>query len=395
MQDKLLKQEQYWKTKLEHIESQHRSDIENVFAQLKLTQEAANRMKKDYESKFNVLEKQTISQPKIPTAQSERLSNISRSVENAHSQDHSESESSSALKYTKEKYSKNNVSSNTPKCSKKIKIASKNDEESSKNSKRTDLIIEDFNSESSQEPKNTLQEDLYSRAPENKIAEIKIDEKMKKSSESGFVRAQNSNSDFKSASNKGNLDRKSLSEIYSEDTVDVLESSDEKFKHRSKKKNNLEKFHSQAIKSTTKLDVRESKKKSPENNHYENFKGKGNKLKMQPSTSQSEESETEIETETSVTESEGLLSESLDENPKVNKLHSPIANKFNKKMLSENPLDLNELKNNLQNNFNDQLRKLGIDPEWNGIPKVTYKEKLEILKHQKKLNSKVIYFNFD
>lgn len=373
MQGKLLKQEEYWKIKLEHLESQHRADIENVFAQLKLNQETANRMKWDYESQINDLKKQSICQSKILTTQSEHLSHISRGVQDAHSQAHSESESSSSLKYYKQKYSKSTVLNNIPKSSKKIKIVSKGfyKKESSKKAKKMDLIFENRDSVSSQQQHKTLQEDspqvehfssknLYSRAPEKKTPEIKINKKIKKSSESAFVTAQDFNSVLKSASNEGNLDTKLLSEEYCEDTIDLSECSDNKFQRSSKNKNNLAKLHSQSTKS----------------NH-------------------SEESELSSEKETesvkSVSETEGLSSEIFDENPKPNKFKSPISKKYNTKIQNENPMALNELKNNLQNNFGDQLRKLGIDPEWNGIPNATYKEKLKVLRHHKKLNSEVIF----
>ncbi|XP_033232263.1 uncharacterized protein LOC117183153 isoform X2 [Belonocnema kinseyi] len=367
---KLLKQDEYWKIKLEHLESQHHADIENVIAQLKLTQETANRMTRDYESKINDLQNQCICQSQIFTAQNEHLSHMSRGVQDAHSRDHSECKRSSALKYAKHKYSKSSIPSNIPESCKKIKMVLKgfNEKESSKKAKKAELIFEYLDSVPSQEQKKPLQEDssqieyfssenLYSRAPEKKTSEIKIQNKMKKSFESGFVTVQDFNSVLKSALNEGNLDRKLLSEEYSEDTIDLSEFRDDKFHRSSMNKNNLEKFHSQATKSN-----------------------------------QSEESELSSEKESepvkSVSETEELSSESLYENPEPDKFKSPISKKFNKKIQHENPLALNEQKNNLKNNFGDQLRKLGIDPEWNGIPNATYKEKFEILKHQKKLNSK-------
>ncbi|KAJ8684126.1 hypothetical protein QAD02_019918 [Eretmocerus hayati] len=77
---KLNSQEDYWKSKLEKLEEQHRRDIESLFEQLKTAQESSNRMKCEYEEKVSFLERQSIDQSKLLSAQSERLTNITRDL---------------------------------------------------------------------------------------------------------------------------------------------------------------------------------------------------------------------------------------------------------------------------------------------------------------------------
>ena len=77
---KLVEQEDYWKSKIEQIESQHHNDIENLFKQLKLTQESAIHMKTEYEEKVSSLEKQSIEQSKLLNAQSEQLNYLTKGM---------------------------------------------------------------------------------------------------------------------------------------------------------------------------------------------------------------------------------------------------------------------------------------------------------------------------
>ena len=37
---------------------------------------------------------------------------------------------------------------------------------------------------------------------------------------------------------------------------------------------------------------------------------------------------------------------------------------------------------------------MGLDPEWTGIPEATYKQKVEVIKHQQNIASKVHKYKF-
>ncbi|KAJ8871907.1 hypothetical protein PR048_028247 [Dryococelus australis] len=54
-----------------------------------------------------------------------------------------------------------------------------------------------------------------------------------------------------------------------------------------------------------------------------------------------------------------------------------------------NPNILTELKGDLQDILERRLRELGIDPEWEGIPKATFMQKMSTVKHQQNITAKV------
>lgn len=80
VENKFKKQEQYWRTKLGELESQHQKDIKNLFSQLKLTQESANNMKIEYEQKIVNLEKQTKNQHQILNVQNEKINSLTKGI---------------------------------------------------------------------------------------------------------------------------------------------------------------------------------------------------------------------------------------------------------------------------------------------------------------------------
>ncbi|KAG9428660.1 zinc finger protein DZIP1L isoform X1 [Apis mellifera carnica] len=68
---------------------------------------------------------------------------------------------------------------------------------------------------------------------------------------------------------------------------------------------------------------------------------------------------------------------------KVNDLERQTANQSN--ILIEQKHNYKSLQASLMNVFEQKLKDLGIDPEWQGIPKTTFKQKMDILKHHHKL----------
>lgn len=60
-----------------------------------------------------------------------------------------------------------------------------------------------------------------------------------------------------------------------------------------------------------------------------------------------------------------------------------------KQAVASNPHILTKLKENLQSLMNQRLRELGIDPEWSGVPQVTFAQKMVTLQHQQNLTAKV------
>lgn len=44
--------------------------------------------------------------------------------------------------------------------------------------------------------------------------------------------------------------------------------------------------------------------------------------------------------------------------------------------------------------FDAKLRELGIDPEWLGVPEVTFQQKMETIKHNQNMFLKVIFLFF-
>lgn len=71
-------------------------------------------------------------------------------------------------------------------------------------------------------------------------------------------------------------------------------------------------------------------------------------------------------------------------------LYSIIVHYYSmEEVLASNPEILKELKTELIHLLDRRLQGLGIDPEWSGVPKKTFKTKLAVLKHHQKITAKV------
>ena len=321
---------------------------------------------------------------------------IQSKLKETYSQINSDSESSSISKYFI-----NNSSGKIPKNRKFIEIDSNgfNKRESLKNLKKTILVLEDLHNLSIQESKKIFEDDphrsenLYSKSFENNNPETKKHKKIE-AFQSRLDTAQNSNSVLKLTLNRRNLNRKSPYKEYSKGTTDFLNLSDEKFRHMSINEIYFGKSHTQKKKNT--IDICGSEQTTRENSRQGNLKKKKKKLENQSFQSESVDNElnSKINTEvdTSVSESKRrLFFESINENPKYIKANAfPVSKIFDEESMNDNLFIVDELKSSLQKNFDNKLQMLGIDPEWNGIPKATYKEKFRSLTYQKKTKSKVI-----
>lgn len=102
---KLAKQEEYWKAKLDQLENQHRKDIDNLFTQLKVTQESSSHIKLEYEEKVSFLEKQSHDQSRLLSSQSEQLKNLSRGMLDGQKHKVNETETKTKKSQTSEKES--------------------------------------------------------------------------------------------------------------------------------------------------------------------------------------------------------------------------------------------------------------------------------------------------
>jgi len=358
MQVKLQTQENYWKAKIEDMEAQHHRDIEKLTTELKVTQQIADRIKFEYASKVQDLEKQSIDQSNMLIEQRKQLNSLSREINNSQTQinNHKTRE-----KHTTEfhksplltiKHSNNYNENRTYK--------------SSNNFEDPEMMIEDIGSESSQEYNDKLSITAQTQYMSNKDNTIKSKDNKKIITDSRIVEHLTAKPNLRK-SNRSEIVKKTKNNVRHYDVLnDINEANNHINQSFITKENstdvNKKYIHITEKKKTLHTDIMKNDKRSE-------FLERHNVSSATESESLSSMSESGTDSE-SVTTDDGL----------VKKYQMPTIKSPNIRKMS--------IQEDARSMFDNRLRELGIDPEWQGIPVATYKQKMEIIRHQQSINAK-------
>lgn len=369
MHAKLQAQENYWKSKIEHLENQHQKDVERLISELKLTQSTADDMKAKYEAKVNDLERQTANQLDILLEQSKQLQSLSQEI------------NVSQLNEKNKDFENNSLRRHSPpiildKLNEILKVSDEtNSKQNGTNTKTEQIAVG-----------NSVIDTTISSSLSSKVLPLTV--------ENTHVK-KDSNSRNKSImhENKRNIKQKDIKNRTNTifDPVKTIEK-------------NLEYYSSSNI-SDTEISVPEKR------NNYEHTKYNRVIIKCdEPSTSKPQDifnksisdeflsniKNTKIskslEDNVSFTSnSESFVSDSSTESVTAIHNNSPFyehKTHLPKKITGHSSF-YKRLQTSLIETFEQKLRDLGVDPEWQGIPKATFKQKMDILKHHHKLTAKV------
>lgn len=379
MHDKLRMQEDYWKSKIQQMDHQHHIDIEKITSELKLTQQAAEFIKAEYEFKVNALEKQSKDQSSILIEQSKQLSSLSHGLQNSQMQTdlnkyfnniETKNITTPMIQHGKSTYIQNTrIVENGD--GDKIRI------ENTDSILRQKSRVESVSSEPkiSQNYHETKHADKFLNSIDYNAQEIKLKEQFK--------------STDKTSKKFESFDVVKVSEIKNESQIN----------HKSKllqkhSKNGLIKVHSNKDSIPSILnDKNESTESSSENVdskisriNVENHKISKNFLDIEPVVSSVTSSYTTTESETE-SDSEVISVKKNTILPNKNEVISPLLKST--ETSPNNSFFLRKLKKDILETFQKKLRDLGIDPEWNEIPQVSYKQKMKIIRHHQSIYSKV------
>ncbi|KAL2748608.1 zinc finger protein Dzip1 [Vespula maculifrons] len=378
MHDKLRMQEDYWKSKIQQMDHQHHIDIEKITSELKLTQQAAEFIKAEYEFKVNALEKQSKDQSSILIEQSKQLSSLSHGLQNSQMQTdlnkyfnniETKNITTPMIQHGKSTYIQNTrIVENGD--GDKIRI------ENTDSILRQKSRVESISSEPkiSQNYHETKHADKFLNSIDYNAQEIKLKEQFK--------------STDKTSKKFESFDVVKVSEIKNESQIN----------HKSKllqkhSKNGLIKVHSNKDSIPSILnDKNESTESSSENVdskisriNVENHKISKNFLDIEPVVSSVTSSYTTTESETE-SDSEVISVKKNTILPNKNEVISPLLKST--ETSPNNSFFLRKLKKDILETFQKKLRDLGIDPEWNEIPQVSYKQKMKIIRHHQSIYSK-------
>lgn len=377
MQAKLHAQENYWKSKLEHLENQHYKDVEKLTTELKITRKTADDMKVQYESKVNDLERQTTNQSSILIEQSKQLHSLSQEL-NISQLNGSNKDPATDISRT---YTKHIIPDKSNEMMKRSdeNIVRQND---SVNPKTQQIIVGsntgNIASSSTSLNKiiamgNNCSENIHISKSKNKSVvpeeEYVVKRKHKKNEKIRKVEC------IKSVG-------KDTKHYSSSDVSESEELTPEKDKNS---KIRRIKFDQRAIK----IDLNKSGISKLENTFNKNAYNE-----VLSNTKIVKQSEPE-EILSSVSNSESSISNSSSKSVTAihnnsllhgRKTHSPVSLRSKETM---EHTSFNKVKSNLIDAFEQKLRDLGIDPEWQGIPNATFKQKMDIIKHHQKLAAKV------
>ncbi|XP_026301210.1 zinc finger protein DZIP1L isoform X2 [Apis mellifera] len=367
MHTKLYDQENYWKSKIEQLENQHHKDIERLTIELKLTQTAADDMKAKYEAKVNDLERQTANQSNILIEQSKQLHSLSHEI------------NISQLNERNKDLKNNSLQKCSPSIILDNEISKKSDENNLKQSVDT---IEQIITEN-----NTIGTTVTSNLS-NKVFPLTIEDTFLRDTQ-----ILNSKNKFIIHENKRNIKQKY------EKTPDI-----ENFDHIKTIKKDLEYYSSSNI-SDLENSMLEEENNSKHGKYNESIikmdlhKPDINKLENVINKNTSNDFLSDIkniklksieENLSSVTNSESFISNSSIENDitihndsSLYEYKTQLPFSLKSKKITEH--NYKSLQASLMNVFEQKLKDLGIDPEWQGIPKTTFKQKMDILKHHHKL----------
>lgn len=363
MQVKLQTQENYWKSKLEDMEAQHHRDIERLTTELKVTQQAADRTKSEYASKVHDLERLSIDQSSMLVEQGKQLNSLSREISNSQMQSNNHKIEERGMM---ENFHESPLL--------KIKRDSVNSYTDDRESHRKNLdsvgngemIIEDIGSESSREYNDTY---ISGKKETTKSRDIrKLVTNLGKTAEHAVAKYNPENSQ-KSENVKWTKDKakhdtsKDMDEMRNRPNRNLSIKDLEDSPVNVIKKYNVERrriFH-----------TNDTKKKGERNSKRSEFSEKRSVNSMTESESSSSMSQSESDSE-SVTTNDDITVKQYEVKSVVQPLNARRAS----------------IEKDARSMFDNRLRDLGIDPEWQGIPAATFKQKMDIVKHQQNINVK-------
>nr|XP_033341609.1 interaptin [Megalopta genalis] len=385
VQTKLQAQENYWKSKIEQLETQHHKDVERLTMELKQTQKTADNIRTEYESKVNDLERQTANQSNMLTEQSKQIHSLSNEL--------SISQFNEKNRYSEELSGGYDQSTMSNQFRINVKESEKRD---FKQADRVDMeteqiIVEDF--EDTLSPQ--LQRKVIPVIPQNKflktVQPVPSENKEITYEDKTGVKQKNTKLmkyekvDDKKIAGKDLKGSTSSDESLSEDSEsEKVINNDIKHKNQNKKDQFI--IKSELNDSGTKK-LEDMFDRSICNRFLSSTKN--SKQSEMPKEDLSSEMDSELVTSDSTTQSE---TESItvvnNKSPVNNRRSSPLHSKAKKTM--QHNVSLTKLRANLLDTFEQKLRDVGIDPEWQGIPKATFKQKMDILKHHQKIATKRI-----
>ncbi|XP_018371246.1 PREDICTED: zinc finger protein DZIP1 [Trachymyrmex cornetzi] len=356
MQVKLQTQENHWKVKMEDMETQHHRDIEKLTTELKATQQIADRMKSEYASKVHDLQKQSMDQTNMLVEQRKQLNSLSREISNSQTQiNNHKTREKNAAEFHKSALLIKHDSNNENKTYKSLN-----------NTEDTEIVIEDVGSESSQE----YNEKLMSVVTRTQNMPTK-DKTVKSKGNKKVVTNSRTVKHLITQSNLKKLDR---SEVVKEtknsarhyDKLDDINEVNDRINENFIIKEDPIDVNKKYV------DIREKK----ETLHIDNMKNKRSEFLEKRSVSSVTESGSLSSMSESGTDSESVTTD----DDLVKKCKTPTIKPPNVRKIS--------ILEDAQIMFDNRLRELGIDPEWQGIPAATYKQKMEIIRHQQNINAK-------
>nr|XP_003699684.2 PREDICTED: centromere protein F [Megachile rotundata] len=371
---KLHAQENYWKSKIQQLENQHHKDVEKLAMELKLTQKIADNMKAEYESKVSNLERQAANQSNILTEQSKQLHSLSNEINVSQLHEKSnDSENNLPKKYDQ------SIILNQPNETKK-----KPNEIDFKKKAFLDAKIHqvDVGNISS----------LISSSPISKEILLVSENKLPKNVHTLKSRTQTIMCENKKSIKAENTEDIKKGKFYNENkTRDTSESED----------SILETEYDYEVKRKEQDSELVRKPNINERNIHKQGSSSGRNISQDilSHVKNNEKFKIPPDNLSSATNSESYTSDShtLSESESITTIHNnyPLHKHTTHTLISSKPKKVVEhdslskkLGINLRDVFEQKLRDLGIDPEWQGIPKATFKQKMDILKHHEKIAAK-------
>lgn len=362
MQVKLQTQENHWKAKIEDMEAQHHRDIEKLTTELKATQQIADRIKSEYASKVHNLEKQSIDQTNMLAEQRKQLNSLSREINNSQTQINShKTRKKNAAEFHKSALLIKHDSNNENKTYNSLN-----------NTEDIEMIIEDVGSESSQEYSEKLMS-VVARTQNipTKDNTVKSKDKKKIVTNSRTVKHLITKSNLKKLDGSEVVKETKNSARHSDELDDINEVNNRINENFIIKEDSIDVNKKY-------VDIREKK----ETLDTDNMKNKRSEFLEKHSVSSVTESGSLSSMSESGTDSESVTTD----DDLVKKYKTPTIKSPNTRKMS--------ILEDARSMFDNRLRELGIDPEWQGIPVATYKQKMEIIRHQQSINvKKLVRYN--
>lgn len=368
MHTKLYDQENYWKSKIEQLENKHHKDIERLTIELKLTQNAADDMKAKYEAKVNDLERQTANQSNILIEQSKQLHSLSHEI------------NISQLNERNKDLKNNSLQKCSPSIILDNEISKKSDENNLKQN-CVDATIEQIITE------NNIIDTTITSNLSSKVFPLTEDTQILNSKNKFIIHENKRNikQKYEKIPDIENFNhiktiKKDL-EYYSSSNISDLEDSMLEEENNSK--------HKKYNESIIKMDLHK-----PDISKLENVINKNTSNDFLSDIKNIKTLKSIEENLSSVTNSESFISNSSIENDitiyndsSLHEYKTQLPFSLKSKKITEH--NYKSLQASLMDVFEQKLKDLGIDPEWQGIPKTTFKQKMDILKHHHKLAVKV------